>query len=864
MSHANSHLMFSKFLFRIVLFSLLAGSAFAALNIGGFPLFLIQKDVNVTITPATPTANDLVEIKVQYISAVHDYFIKIYVNGVYVQGCETRQCIANVGPFSNDFAYHVEYKDSGGSTESTPVTLVDVATIQAPDDTDGDGIWDINDNCKVTPNNNQADDDQDGVGNVCDNCRNMKNANQYDSDIELVCDPSSSDPYSDAVTPCVFKSDGFGDVCDNCPNKYNPDQNDTDGDGVGDACDNCVNKANSNQKDADYDDIGDVCDNCKVYPNPDQNDTDFRTVCPGSQKDGTPGSQACYKEYDGYGDACDICPTKFNPSQLDSDSDGIGDECDNCKTAKNSDQNDIDNDGIGDNCDCDDNLKGTQEDGADCGGICGGTCSACVPYLYNGDPSGKIDIVFVPDEDYNGNMTRFYDDVKDIIYDGYFSNSDYKNNQCKFNFWVYPHEGEYREVCEAWDLPSGYDTDCAFADSAAIVFQSSKRACSGGGLFSTPAYSPKVVVHETGHKIFGMADEYCCDGGYWQPSDPYPNIYETKASCQAKSAIPNSCYNYCPEQKCWPGNAVTIATCKNLFNSKGWDPNLCDCEAYATANGLDKNKCKTTSPSACPSIFVNYWADKSVPSNQLTVISPNWCNWRGYGVKPCCVNGGDGLWKADSNTCTMKSGDDFQPDCSNRAGSIFNTLPFCATFNPTMLEPFKKVVIVKFEIDISGVLTKKNVTIAYNQPPNRFLDIGALRIVGKTDSGNETGGFLMNNPLDYDLPNHTDFEPGRMMGNKTEFTAVLPLEPDMTIVEVVNTTDNKTLNIVNITQELEAFCQNNSDPDCSNFIGVNATDEMDLSDAYDPQYDWGNNCISNSLFILPVILGALFFWRKNE
>ena len=46
-------------------------------------------------------------------------------------------------------------------------------------DSDGDGIPDNIDNCRNTPNRNQADRDGDGVGDACDNCPLLANANQY-------------------------------------------------------------------------------------------------------------------------------------------------------------------------------------------------------------------------------------------------------------------------------------------------------------------------------------------------------------------------------------------------------------------------------------------------------------------------------------------------------------------------------------------------------------------------------------------------------------------------------------------------------------------------------------------------------------
>jgi len=75
------------------------------------------------------------------------------------------------------------------------------------DDDDNDGILDVDDNCPLTANADQADNDNDGIGDVCDT----------DDD-----------------------NDGILDVDDNCPLTANADQADSDDDGTGDVCDDDI------------------------------------------------------------------------------------------------------------------------------------------------------------------------------------------------------------------------------------------------------------------------------------------------------------------------------------------------------------------------------------------------------------------------------------------------------------------------------------------------------------------------------------------------------------------------------------------------------------------------------------------------
>lgn len=174
-----------------------------------------------------------------------------------------------------------------------------------------------------------------------------------------------------------------------------------------------------------------------------------------------------------------------------------------------------------------------------------------VPILFTGPRSSRIDTVFIADVD---TYTSAFDsnllgDISNIIKNDYYAEKVFLTHQDDMNFWIALDRGNAKDDCES-EVPDNWDNDYTFADTGAILHRdSSIRDCNPGGerYFSSEVFpsinsTRRVILHETGHSPFGLADEYCdqrpgsmsttCDGGYFQ-NDPFPNVYEEPEDCIA-------------------------------------------------------------------------------------------------------------------------------------------------------------------------------------------------------------------------------------------------------------------------------------------------------------------------------------------
>jgi len=190
-----------------------------------------------------------------------------------------------------------------------------------------------------------------------------------------------------------------------------------------------------------------------------------------------------------------------------------------------------------------------------------------IPARVTGSTSSKEDLVFHKATDYAANgstFSVFLGHVKNKIFNVLGAQDIVDHNLSNFNFWVYNKDAT-SGGCGT--VHSDASTDMPWRDDDAVLHFENFQDCTNGGLshFSAEGTNTKAFLHESGHAVFGLADEYCGTTSYFQPSVE-PNIWSGLASCQAeqtaKGRNPAACYQFCANQGGWKGihTGTTVMT----------------------------------------------------------------------------------------------------------------------------------------------------------------------------------------------------------------------------------------------------------------------------------------------------------------
>jgi hypothetical protein len=163
-----------------------------------------------------------------------------------------------------------------------------------------------------------------------------------------------------------------------------------------------------------------------------------------------------------------------------------------------------------------------------------------------GPPAAQdhINVGFFPDPDFP-TYRAFTDALQPMLLAAYFDvarpfSQEYSFFLGSFDLWAGPPgadagAGTGGESC-TFDF-TGFAAEVTnLTRGQAILHTTQFRDCGniqlgGTGTVWTGASSPALrYIHESGHFLHGLSDEYCCDGGYFTVATP-PNIHASESDC---------------------------------------------------------------------------------------------------------------------------------------------------------------------------------------------------------------------------------------------------------------------------------------------------------------------------------------------
>jgi hypothetical protein len=162
-----------------------------------------------------------------------------------------------------------------------------------------------------------------------------------------------------------------------------------------------------------------------------------------------------------------------------------------------------------------------------------------VPIGYNNKTNISLDILYVADKDsYSGSADPNF--LADVEKANQILNNEtiFSINKGKINFWIAQDVGDAKGECIV-ESPANWDSAYSFAEVGIVLHRDdSIRDCALLGseeLFTAnmavPARANITLLHEIGHRPFGLADEYEGEGGYFI-TNPFPNIFALEQLCR--------------------------------------------------------------------------------------------------------------------------------------------------------------------------------------------------------------------------------------------------------------------------------------------------------------------------------------------
>lgn len=159
-----------------------------------------------------------------------------------------------------------------------------------------------------------------------------------------------------------------------------------------------------------------------------------------------------------------------------------------------------------------------------------------IPVYIVGAPANTYDIVFIPDTDLGSNLDEFRTNCSQNIYAAFFSEPTTKYFRKSFNFYINRQTGhatDYNQIGSmGYHQPPSNIGNLAFAEGKVILHKNplTDYYTSTNGIYSSDLPNRGTILHESGHGLFDLGDEYA--GGNHTCNGKYANVWTGRLNAE--------------------------------------------------------------------------------------------------------------------------------------------------------------------------------------------------------------------------------------------------------------------------------------------------------------------------------------------
>ena len=161
------------------------------------------------------------------------------------------------------------------------------------------------------------------------------------------------------------------------------------------------------------------------------------------------------------------------------------------------------------------------------------------PVYAQGDPDDVFDMVFIPDTDITS-LNTFYGHCRGNIKDAFFKEEHTRFWRRQYNFYINPERGTATDFdrrspdMDGPHVPPSNNSNLSFAEGKVLMHQGNLRDWASGPIFSSEMQNRGTIMHEAGHSLYNLKDEY--PTGTHSQLATLPNNWSSLAGAQADAS----------------------------------------------------------------------------------------------------------------------------------------------------------------------------------------------------------------------------------------------------------------------------------------------------------------------------------------